>query len=113
VATKKQKSQKKKKKKIPGGNKLRVLVLLFNTACPLSILGSSTLMVTCFLILFLFLFILFYFIFLGLPPWHKEIPRLGVESVLELPAYATATATPDPSQPHLGPTPEFTVMPDP
>ena len=26
-------------------------------------------------------------------PWHMEIPRLGVESELELPAYATATAT--------------------
>ena len=26
-----------------------------------------------------------------------EIPKLGVESVLQLPVYATATATPDPS----------------
>ena len=25
-----------------------------------------------------------------------EVPRLGVESELQLPAYATATATPDP-----------------
>ena len=28
---------------------------------------------------------------------HMEIPRLGVESELPLPAYATATATQDPS----------------
>ena len=26
-----------------------------------------------------------------------EVPRLGVESELQLPAYTTATATPDPS----------------
>ena len=35
--------------------------------------------------------------FLGLHPQHMEVPRLGVESELQLPAYATATATPDPS----------------
>ena len=29
--------------------------------------------------------------------WHMEVPRLGVESELQLPAYATATATQDPS----------------
>ena len=34
--------------------------------------------------------------FLGLHPWHMEIPRLGVESELQLLAYATATAMPDP-----------------
>ena len=28
---------------------------------------------------------------------HMEVPRLGVESELQLPAYTTATATPDPS----------------
>jgi len=27
--------------------------------------------------------------------WHLEVPRLGVESELQLPAYTTATATPD------------------
>ena len=27
-----------------------------------------------------------------------EVPRLGVKSQLQLPAYATATATPDPSR---------------
>ena len=30
------------------------------------------------------------------PVWHVEIPRLGVKWELQLPAYATATATPDP-----------------
>ena len=41
-----------------------------------------------------------------------EVPRLGVESELQLPAYATATATPDLS-PILRPTPHLTAMPDP
>ena len=27
--------------------------------------------------------------------WHMEVPRLGVESELQLPAYTTATATRD------------------
>jgi len=32
-------------------------------------------------------------------PWHMELPRLGVELELQLPAYAIASATamPDPS----------------
>ena len=34
---------------------------------------------------------------LGLKPQHMEIPRLGVESELQLPACATATTTWDPS----------------
>ena len=29
---------------------------------------------------------------------HLEVPRLGAESELQLPAYTTATATPDPSR---------------
>jgi len=36
-------------------------------------------------------------LFLGPHSKHMEIPRLGVESELQLLAYATATATPDPS----------------
>ena len=39
----------------------------------------------------------FLFFFLGPHPWHVEVPRLGVESELQLLAYATATATPDPT----------------
>ena len=30
------------------------------------------------------------------PPAHMEVPRLGFESGLQLPAYTTATATADP-----------------
>ena len=39
--------------------------------------------------------VFFVFCFLGLHPWHMEVPRLGVESELLLPAHATATATLD------------------
>ena len=38
---------------------------------------------------------LFYLFFLGPHPWHVEVPRLGVESELQLPSYTTATATLD------------------
>ena len=41
-------------------------------------------------------FCLFFF-FLGPHPRHTEVPRLGVESELQLAAYTTATATCDPS----------------
>jgi len=46
---------------------------------------------------FSFLFFLFC-LFLELYPPHKEVPRLGVQLELELqlPAYITATAMPDP-----------------
>ena len=37
------------------------------------------------------------FFLLGLCPWRMEVPRLGVKSELQLPAYAIATATQDPS----------------
>ena len=37
----------------------------------------------------------FSFFFLGLHLQHMEIPRLGVKLELQLPAYATAMATPD------------------
>ena len=36
--------------------------------------------------------------FLGPHPWHMEVPRLGVESELQLLAYTTATAARDPSR---------------
>ena len=39
----------------------------------------------------------FYFCFLELHLRHMEVSRLGVKSHLQLPAYATATAMPDPS----------------
>ena len=44
---------------------------------------------------FFFLFLSFFFVFLGLHQWHMEVPRLGVESELPLPAYTIATAMPD------------------
>ena len=39
----------------------------------------------------------YFFLFLGLHLWHMEVPRLGVKLELQLPAYGTATATPDAS----------------
>ena len=39
----------------------------------------------------------FFLLFLGPLPRHMEVPRLGVESELQLLAYTTATAMPDPS----------------
>ena len=43
-------------------------------------------------------FQIFFFLLLGPHPQHMEIPRLGIKSELQLPAYATATATPDLNQ---------------
>ena len=40
---------------------------------------------------------IFFFSFLGPHLWHMEVPRLGVESELQLLAYTTASATWDPS----------------
>ena len=40
----------------------------------------------------------FFFFFLEPHLQHMEVPRLGVDSELQLPAYTTATATPDPSR---------------
>jgi len=77
-------------------------VLLFSLS-ELPSLGVTFLLVTVILISCLCLFIYSFFLFwgeggfLGLHPWHMEIPRLGVESELQLPACATATATWDPS----------------
>ena len=41
-------------------------------------------------------FCLFGFFFLWLYLWHMEVPWLGVELELQLPAYTSATETPDP-----------------
>ena len=43
-----------------------------------------------FLFLFPFLFLCLLICFLGPHPWHMEVPRLGVQWELQLPAYATA-----------------------
>ena len=37
------------------------------------------------------------FCFLGPHPWHVEVPRLGVKLELQLPTYAAATGSWDPS----------------
>ena len=37
----------------------------------------------------------YFFGFLGPHLWHMDIPSLGIELELQLPAYSTATATPD------------------
>ena len=53
---------------------------------------------------FLFFPFLFSFLFFSLfcpfrvHWWHMEVPRPGVELELQLPAYTTAIATPDPSR---------------
>jgi len=39
----------------------------------------------------------FFFCFLGWHLWHMEVPRLGAESELQLPAYVTPIAMQDPS----------------
>ena len=39
-----------------------------------------------------------FFIFLELYLYHMDVPKLGVESELQLLAYATATVMPDPSR---------------
>ena len=44
---------------------------------------------------FFFVSFFFFFCFLGPKPQCVEVPRLGVESELQLRAYTTATATPD------------------
>ena len=56
-----------------------------------------------------FIFLFYFFVFLPFPgplPRHMEVPRPGVESELQPPAYARATATQDPSRvrnPHHSP----------
>ena len=51
---------------------------------------------SCSFLVFFVCFLFFcLFVFLGPHPRHMEVPRLGVESELQLPAYATATAMPD------------------
>ena len=49
------------------------------------------------IILFILIFI-YLFRFLGPHPRYMEVPRLGVKSELQLPAYATAMETQDPSR---------------
>ena len=55
---------------------------------------------------------IFFFFFSGLHLWHMEVARPGVERELQLLAYTTATAVPDP-EPRLRPIPQLTAKPDP
>ena len=47
------------------------------------------------LVILLLLFVCF--VFLGPHSWHTEVPRVGVQSELQPPAYTRATATTDPN----------------
>ena len=40
---------------------------------------------------------IYFFDFLGLPPRHVEVPRLGIQLELQLLAYTTATSDPSES----------------
>ena len=51
-------------------------------------------------------------LFLGMHLQHMEIPRLGVESELQLPAYTNSHSNTG-SEPHLWPTSQLTAMLDP
>ena len=52
----------------------------------------------------------FSFVFLGPHPLHMEVPRLGLKLELQLPVYARAAATWDPSL--VGDQPELTATPE-
>ena len=43
----------------------------------------------------IFFFFLSFFVFLGPHPQHMEVPRLGIQSELQLPAYSRAAVMPD------------------
>ena len=73
-------------------------ILLYKRGQPDRLLGKTpswSASETCFTDFFFPFF--FYFYFLELHLWHMEVPRLGVESELQLLACAKATAMPDPS----------------
>ena len=61
----------------------------------------------------IFFFFFFSLCFVGQHSQHMEIPRLGVESELQLPAYTIATATSEPSDICDLPTPWLMAMLDP
>ena len=60
-----------------------------------------------FFLFFFFFFCLFSFVFLGLYPQHMNVPRLGVDSELQLLVYTTAIAMPE-SEMCLRSVPELT-----
>ena len=62
---------------------------------------------------FFFFFFFFFFCCLGPHLQHMEVPKLGVESELQLPAHTTASHSNARSKPRLRPTPQPVAMPDP
>ena len=68
-----------------------IFCLSLDVACRTLDLGNKVIG----LLLLMFFVFFFFLIFLGLHLQHMEVPRLGVELELQLPAYSTATATPD------------------
>jgi len=102
---------------LPGGVASGLVTLMYDvmavTVRPVCSRGSEAvqgLQETHFFSLFL---PLFFPHFLGPHPQHMEVPRLGVESELQLTAYATATAIPARCKPCLQPITQLTAMPDP
>ena len=67
---------------------------LFTHACTHSLLDTQTQAHSQ--VSFFFFFCLLSFVSLGPHPQPMEVPRLGVQSELQPPAYTTATTTPDP-----------------
>ena len=76
--------------------KLSQIILVHQIAGPAKEKSESEGWKLCKLVL-LVCFVLFCFVFLGSHPQHMEFLRLGVELDLQLLAYTTAIATPDPS----------------
>ena len=74
-----------------------------------AVLASEIVMMTIFKNFILLYFSLF--VFLGLYPWHMEVPRLEVES--ELQPLASVSHSNAESEPRLQPTPQLMAMPDP
>ena len=66
------------------------------TACESDCCGQQGFLCAILLLFYFFTFLIFGF--LGPHLWHMEVPRLGVESEVQLPAYTTAIATRDPSR---------------
>ena len=81
-------------KTAPTHNILCILTLYFGHTA--MVISESTLYLSRDYVLIAFLFLSFFlFFFLWLYLQHMEVPGLGIESQLYLPAYATARATPD------------------
>ena len=69
-------------------------MIFVNTSAQYILLKTLNILKFCF---YLISHHFFFFCFLGLHPRHIEVPRVGVQSELQLSASATITAMPDPS----------------